>query len=104
MTWNDEGASFFPFGRPLSAEERVEHEKKMAELSAEGDRRMALAPRFTDTDARCVKCGGRKVRTTFVGESDALKETGKHESLWRTCKRCGYGWPERCLDDDGGAA
>jgi len=41
--------------------------------------------------AHCAKCGSSQVKSSYVND-----EAG--ERIQRTCERCGFSWPERCLD------
>lgn len=48
--------------------------------------------------ARCPKCGAADARVQYCdGRSPAI-DLVPVEHLRRTCKRCGYAWPERCAD------
>jgi len=97
--WNDEPQPLFGF--PLlhiTAEQRQAYERQQAEQAAMGNLLYSTLPIYTGDTARCVKCGGTKVRTDYLAPKAALPELGEHDGIRRTCKRCDFSWYERALD------
>ena len=48
-------------------------------------------------EVRCIKCGGMQASVAWVLHREARPVA--RENLIRTCRRCGYSWPQMCLDD-----
>lgn len=49
------------------------------------------APIFNEL-AHCAKCGSSQIKSSYVNDEEG-------ERIQRACERCGFTWPERCLDD-----
>lgn len=89
------------FGRPMTAEERAEFDRRVAEETARGNMLYDTLPAFSPA-AICRKCGCRKVRVAYCGTArreahDCRKDAGEREHMHRNCRRCQYEWIEKCL-------
>lgn len=55
-----------------------------------------------DLYSHCIKCGeGKGDKSIHHIEYYIPDEFGGQEYLKRTCRRCGYTWKERCVDNEG---
>ncbi len=56
-----------------------------------------------NSEATCIKCGGKDISSTFYKADTAIWEGGnykeyKHEVIHRHCRTCNYFWDERPMD------
>lgn len=58
-------------------------------------------------NSQCKSCGCRDVTTRYKDEGERYRAcysrgvaVPKHEHLYRRCTCCGFGWWEKCLDEE----